>query len=52
MLKKLFDKGVKFAMSSLPAIMTAMLVIHTNSTSSFVNGQPVPPKTLKKYRKF
>lgn len=52
MLKKLFDKGVKFAMSSLPAIMTAMLVIHANSAASIVNGQPVPPKTLRKYRKF
>ena len=52
MLKKMFNNSVKFVMSSLPVIMTAMLVIHTNSTASIANGQPVPPKTLKRYRKF
>lgn len=52
MLKKILNKGIKFAMSSLPTILSALLVIHTNSTSSLINGQPVPPKSLKKYRKF
>lgn len=52
MLKKLFNNGVKFVMKSLPVIMTAMLVVHASSTASFINGQPIPPQTLKKYRKF
>ncbi len=52
MLKKAFNKCVCFAMSSLPAILTALLVIHTNSTASSINGQPTPPASLKNYRKF
>lgn len=51
-MKKTLNKVFRFAMNSLPMVLTAMLVIHTNSTSSLFNGQPTPPASLKKYRKF
>lgn len=50
--KKLLDKGMCFAMGALPVLLTGLLIIHTNSAASGINGQPVPPKNLKKYRKF
>lgn len=52
MFKKLFTKGMCAIMSSLPVFMAALLIIHTNSTASGINGQPTPPEGLKKYRKF
>ncbi len=51
-LKKVIDKGGRIFMRALPIIITALLVIHTNSTASTFNGQPKPPVGLKKYRKF
>lgn len=50
--KKLLDKGMCFAMGALPVLLTGLLIIHTNSTGSLANGQPTPPKNLRKYRKF
>lgn len=56
MLKKyskiLLEKATKFTLTSLPGLLTAMLIIHTNSTGCFINGQPTPPDSIKKYRKF
>lgn len=50
--RKIFNKGVGFVMKSLPVILPVLLVIHTNATASGVNGQPTPPDSIKKYRKF
>ena len=50
--KKIFKKGIGFAMKALPVIVPALLVIHTNATASAINGQPTPPESIKKYRKF
>lgn len=50
--KKVFNKGVALVMKSLPVILPALLVIHTNATASTANGQPTPPDSIKKYRKF
>ncbi len=46
--EKLF--GVIF--KSIPALAMIMVVINANSVASPINGQPVPPEDLKKYRKF
>ena len=45
--KKLCQKGASFAIKALPVIVPAFLLFHTNS-----NGQPTPPNSIKKYRKF
>ena len=50
--KTLFNKGVCLMMKSLPVILSALLVIHTNATASTANGQPTPPDGIRKYRKF
>lgn len=50
--KKLYKKGVSFAIKALPVIVPAFLLFHTNSTCCIVNGQPTPPNSIKKYRKF
>lgn len=36
----------------IPIIVPVLLSIHANSTASFTNGQPIPPKNLRKYRRF
>ncbi len=46
--EKLFGVIIK----SIPALAMIMVVINANSVASPVNGQPVPPKDLKKFRKF
>ena len=51
-IKKLISAGYKFAMKALPVCAMAMAVINANSTSCWLNGQPTPPESLKKYRKF
>ncbi|MBQ3124842.1 MAG: hypothetical protein IJC09_05435 [Clostridia bacterium] len=51
-MKKALNKAFGFAMRTLPMVMATLLVIHTNSTASLANGQPTPPASLKKYRKF
>lgn len=50
--KKLCQKGASFAIKALPVIVPAFLLFHTNSTCCIINGQPTPPNSIKKYRKF
>lgn len=50
--KRLIRKGISFGLKIMPAIVPALLVIHANSTACIINGQPKPPQSLKKYRKF
>ncbi len=50
--KKVYGKVVILALKALPVILFAFLTMHTNSTASSVNGQPTPPDSIKKYRKF
>lgn len=50
--KKILKKGVSFTMKALPVIVPVLMVIHTNATASAINGQPTPPASMKKYRKF
>jgi cyclic lactone autoinducer peptide len=50
--KKFFNKSMRVIMCAMPAILTALLVFHANSTACLINGQPEPPKALKNYRKF
>ena len=51
-MKKIFNKVVSFSLKMMPVILTGLLIIHTNSTASIINGQPVPPASVRKYRKF
>ena len=51
-LKKIQTKVVPALIKIVPVCAALMLVINSNSTSTLVNGQPEPPKGLKKYRKF
>lgn len=50
--KSIVKQFVCFATKAIPVILPVLLVIHTNSTASGINGQPTPPDSLKKYRKF
>lgn len=50
--KKVYGKGFILAMRALPIVLSVLLVIHTNATASGINGQPTPPDSIKKYRKF
>ena len=51
-MKNIIKKVTFWAMSAMPAVVAAVLVINCNSTASLMNGQPTPPSGLKKYRKF
>lgn len=50
--KNLLSKGMGWAAKTLPVIVPALLIFNANSTGCFFNGQPDPPKNLRKYRKF
>lgn len=50
--KKLLNKGIALAMKTIPIVVPALLIVHTNSTMSAWNYQPEPPKSIKQYRKF
>ncbi|MDO5398649.1 MAG: hypothetical protein Q4G33_12050 [bacterium] len=50
--KEVYGKGFILAMRALPIIIPVLLILHTNSTASTMNGQPTPPDSIKKYRKF
>lgn len=51
-LKKSMSKGINGIIKILPVILPIALIVSSNSAASFANGQPVPPESLKKYRKF
>ena len=51
-LKKIQTKVIPNLIKIVPVCAALMLVINSNSTSTVMNGQPEPPKGLKKYRKF
>lgn len=50
--KKIYNKGIILLIRSLPVVLPAFLILHTNATASSINGQPTPPESIKKYRKF
>lgn len=51
-MKKFVSKGMGCVARILPVIVPALLIFNANSTGCFINGQPDPPKNLRKYRKF
>ena len=51
-IQKIVSAGYKIGMKVLPFCAMAVAVININSTGCWVNGQPTPPETLKRYRKF
>ena len=50
--KKLVSKAIGWTARVLPVIVPALLIFNANSTGCTFNGQPDPPKNLRKYRKF
>lgn len=52
MKNKIISIGYKIGMKVLPLCAIAMAVININSTSCWLQGQPEPPSSLRKYRKF
>ncbi len=51
-IKKTLNKFAGKAMKLIPVILPVLLIMHANSTASVINGQPVMPESMKKYRKF
>lgn len=50
--KKMVSKAIVWTARILPVIVPALLIFNANSTGCMFNGQPDPPKNLRKYRKF
>lgn len=51
-MKNCLKKAAAAAISAIPAVATVAMTISANNIASPYNGQPVPPASLKKYRKF
>lgn len=51
-LKKAFNKITFWVMKAVPVILPMVMLVHANSTTCVINGQPEPPASLRKYRKF
>ena len=58
-MRKLIDKVQAFANAHkaelstiLPSVLSAILIINSNSSTCWILNQPEAPKSLKKYRKF
>ncbi len=41
-----------WAIRIIPVVIPVLLIMHANCSASTINGQPTPPASLKKYRKF
>lgn len=51
-MNKLLKKVLSAFIAAIPAIAAVAMVVSANSIASPTYGQPVPPPSLKKYRKF
>lgn len=51
-MKTFFKKAIGSIIAVIPVMAALAMVVSANSIASPVHGQPVPPKSLKKYRKF
>lgn len=51
-MKALLKKAAAALVAVIPAITALAMTISANNIASPCNGQPVPPESLKKYRKF
>lgn len=51
-MKKLFVKAIGVFIAVLPVITMFSVTVSANTSASPVCGQPIPPVSLKKYRKF
>ena len=51
-MKKIFSKTVDAFIAVIPIIAAVSITISANSIASPVHGQPIPPRSLKNYRKF
>lgn len=49
---KIFLNGKRIFMRILPVCAMIMTLISANATACWIQGQPEPPASLKKYRKF
>lgn len=51
-MKKLFKKAIGSLIAVIPVMSVFAMTVSANNLASPRLGQPVPPKNLKKYRKF
>lgn len=51
-MKKFLIKTMKAFISVLPVMAMFSITVSANTIASPICGQPVPPASLKKYRKF
>lgn len=51
-MKNGFHKAMATLISTIPVIAAFAITVSANNIASPCMGQPVPPKNLKKYRKF
>lgn len=51
-MKRLFNKAMASFVAAIPVIAAFAITVSANNVASPTCGQPVPPETLKRYRKF
>lgn len=51
-MKNFCSKAMGSFMAAIPAIANVAMTVSANNVASPCLGQPKPPKTIKKYRKF
>lgn len=51
-MKKVLSKAIGAFVAIIPAIAVFTMTVSANNIASPLVGQPVPPKSLKNYRKF
>lgn len=51
-MKRFFNKAIITFIAAIPVITVFAMTASANNAASPFMGQPVPPKNLKKYRKF
>lgn len=51
-MKKFLSKAIGLLIAIIPVMAAFAMTLSANSIASPIHGQPIPPKSLKKYRKF
>lgn len=51
-MKKVLTKVIGILIAALPVVATMAMTVSANSIATPTWGQPVPPESIKKYRKF
>lgn len=51
-MKKFLSRAIGLFIAAIPVIAVFAMTVSANNIASPTCGQPIPPKNLKKYRKF